>query len=244
MIPRATRTLRASLLGLLFVVLVAVGWSLYKPGRTRSREPPAGALRDPGRTSTGLVLRSFREGDQRFLIKAKSSQGQDKQGLQLRGVEVTFPYVSKTGSTSTTQSATITADECLCEPEPRRAAFKGNVRVTTEDGLLLETEALDYRGETGLVESAVECASSGARSRAAARAFATRRRRSASRCWRTCGSGSKRRASRRRRCRPATAWPSAPTTPWNSPEGWWCGRATSGSKRPSSPWASWAISRS
>lgn len=155
MIPRATRTLRASLLGLLFVVLVAVGWSLFKPGgpdHTNRPPPPS----ESGTQSTGLVLRSFREGDQRFLIKAKSSQGQDKQGLQLRGVEVTFPYVSKTGSTSTTQSATITADECLCEPEPRRAAFKGNVRVTTEDGLLLETEALDYRGETGLVESAVE----------------------------------------------------------------------------------------
>lgn len=154
MIPRATRTLRASLLGLLFIVVVAVAWSLYKPGGPEPSNLPA-APPESGTTSTGLVLRSFREGDERFLIKAQSSQGQDKEGLQLRGVEVTFPYVSKTGGKSETQSATITADECLCEPEPRRAAFKGHVRVTTEDGLLLETEALDYRGEAGLVESAV-----------------------------------------------------------------------------------------
>lgn len=155
MIPRATRTLRASLLGLLIIVVVAVAWSLHKPGgpdpASRSQAPPGS-----GTTSTGLVLRSFSAGDQRFVIKAQSSQGQEKEGLQLRGVEVTFPYVSKRSSKSETLSATITADECLCEPEPRRAAFKGHVRVTTEDGLLLETEALDYRGETGLAESALE----------------------------------------------------------------------------------------
>ena len=155
MIPRATRTLRASLLGLLVVVVVAVVWSLYKPGGRDSTSRPQ-APPDSGTTSTGLVLRSFREGDQRFLIKAQSSQGQEKDGLRLRGVEVTFPYVSKTGAKSQTLSATITADECLCEPEPRRASFNGHVRVTTEDGLLLETEALDYRGETGRVESALE----------------------------------------------------------------------------------------
>jgi LPS export ABC transporter protein LptC/lipopolysaccharide transport protein LptA len=153
MIPRATRTLRASMLGLLFIVVVAVAWSLRKPGRPDPASLPQAAP-GSGTRSEGLVLRSFREGEQRFVIKAQSSLGQEKEGLQLRGVEVTFPYRSR--DKSKTEAATITADECLCEPEPRRAAFKGHVRVTTEDGLLLETEALDYRGDTGLAESALE----------------------------------------------------------------------------------------
>ncbi len=154
MIPRATRPLRASLLGLLIIVMVAVAWSLYRPGGRPGPASHPQAPPDSGTRSTGLVLRSFREGEERFVIKAQSSLGQEKEGLQLRGVEVSFPYLSR--DKSKTETATITADECLCEPEPRRAAFKGHVRVTTEDGLLLETEALDYRGDTGLAESALE----------------------------------------------------------------------------------------
>lgn len=150
MTPRATRTLRASLLGLLALVAAAVAWSLRKPGTSAPVDRPAAAR--SGTTSTGLVLRSFRAGEEDFVVRAASSQGQEKEGLRLRGVEVTFPYVSE----GRTVSATITADECLCEPEPRRASFRGNVRVTTEDGLELLSEALDYRGQEGVAESTEE----------------------------------------------------------------------------------------
>jgi LPS export ABC transporter protein LptC/lipopolysaccharide transport protein LptA len=152
MIPRATRNLRAGLLVLLFLVATAVVWSVWlRPGPPPAPPRIAGAS-GSGTTSTGLVLRSFRAGDERFVIKARTSEGQEKEGLRLHGVEVTFPYVDK----GKPASATITADECLCEPEPRRAAFRGHVRVTTEDGLELLTESLDYRGEDGLAESAEE----------------------------------------------------------------------------------------
>jgi LPS export ABC transporter protein LptC/lipopolysaccharide transport protein LptA len=151
MTPHATRTLRAGLLALLVLVLAAVGWSLRKPGAAAPTGRPS-AVAGSGPTSTGLVLRSFREGNERFLVEAESSQGQEKEGLRLRGVKATFHYLSQ----GKTHAATISADECLCEPEPRRASFRGHVRVKTDDDLELSTESLDYRGQDGVAESAEE----------------------------------------------------------------------------------------
>ncbi len=151
MTPHATRTLRAALLALLVLVLAAVAWSLRKPGAA----PPTGrpsAASGSGPTSTGLVLRSFREGEQRFLVEAESSQGQEKEGLRLQGVKATFHYVAQ----GKTHAAAISGDECLCEPGPQRASFRGHVRVKTDDGLELSTESLDYRGQDGIAESAEE----------------------------------------------------------------------------------------
>jgi len=150
MTPRGARVLRAGLLGLLVLVLAAVGLSLRRPP---APDPPATVPGDAaGTTSTGLVLRSFRAGDERFVIEARSSQGQEAEGLRLQGVKVTFPYVSD----GEKRSAVITADECLCEPVARKAAFRGNVKVVGDDGLELESEALDYSGEGGVAESDVE----------------------------------------------------------------------------------------
>src|SRR6266699_6513538 len=153
MTPQATRSLRAGLLALLVLVLAAVGWSLRKP---RTAAPTAGppAAEESGTKSTGLVLRSFREGDERFLVEAESSQGQEKEGLKLRGVKATFHYVSQ----GKTHAATISADACLCEPGPRRASFRGKVEVRTDDGLELSTESLSYRGQDGVAESTEEVA--------------------------------------------------------------------------------------
>src|SRR6266700_809060 len=80
MTPHATRTLRAGLLALLVLVLAAVAWSLRKPGAGAPTGRPSAADDSGGTTSTGLVLRSFREGDERFLVEAESSQGQEKEG--------------------------------------------------------------------------------------------------------------------------------------------------------------------
>jgi LPS export ABC transporter protein LptC/lipopolysaccharide transport protein LptA len=153
MTPHATRSLRAGLLALLVLVLAAVAWSLRKPGAT----PPLGGPRaaaESGTTSTGLVLRAFREGEERFLVEAKSSQGQEKEGLRLQGVKATFHYLAQ----GKTHTATISADECLCEPEPQRAAFKGHVEVKTDDGLELSTGSLSYRGQDGVAETTEEVA--------------------------------------------------------------------------------------
>ena len=154
MTPHATRTLRAGLLALLVLVLAAVAWSLRKPGAAAPTDRPSAADDSGGTKSTGLVLRSFREGDERFLVEAESSQGQEKEGLRLRGVKATFHYVSQ----GKTHAATISADECLCEPGPRRAAFRGQVEVRTDDGLELSTESLNYRGQDGVAESTEEVA--------------------------------------------------------------------------------------
>ena len=65
--------------------------------------------------------------------------------MRLQGVEATFPFV-RDGRAST---ATITADECLYQPQPQEASFRGNVQVRTDDGLELDTERLDYKADEG-----------------------------------------------------------------------------------------------
>jgi LPS export ABC transporter protein LptC/lipopolysaccharide transport protein LptA len=148
MTPHATRNLRAGLLALLVLVLAAVAWSLRKSGASAPSGGPKAAS-ESGTTSTGLVLRDFREGEERFLVEAESSQGQEKEGLRLRGVKATFHYRAQ----GKAHTATISADECLCEPEPQRAAFRGHVEVKTDDGLELSTASLTYRGQDGVAES-------------------------------------------------------------------------------------------
>ena len=66
--------------------------------------------------------------------------GKEGDATRLSGVEVSIPFVAE-GRES---RATITADECLYQMSPQRAAFKGNVRVRTDDGFELESDTLKY----------------------------------------------------------------------------------------------------
>jgi lipopolysaccharide transport protein LptA len=139
-----TRAARRLLLALLVVVSGAVAWSLRRPSARPEPAAPGGAA-TPGHGTTvadGSLLR-FREGKQRVAVKWRSLAGREGDAMRLQGVEVTVPFVAQ-GRES---NATITADECLYQPSPLRAAFKGNVRVKTDDGLDLESETLKYWGE-------------------------------------------------------------------------------------------------
>jgi lipopolysaccharide transport protein LptA len=139
-----TRLARRLLLGLVVVASGAVLWSL--------RRPPAGqrvaesrAAPSPGQGTTvadGSLLR-FTGGKQKVEVKWRSMVGREGDAMRLQGVEVSLPFVAD-GRES---SATITADECLYEASPQRAAFKGNVRVRTGDGFELESESLKYWGD-------------------------------------------------------------------------------------------------
>jgi lipopolysaccharide transport protein LptA len=139
-----TRLARRLLLALLVVVSGAVAWSLRRPP---SRTPPgeAGAAPSPGHGTTvaeGSLLR-FREGKQKVEVKWRTMVGREGDANRLLGVEVTIPFLAE-GRAS---NATITADECLYQTSPQRAAFKGNVRVKTDDGFELESDTLKYWGD-------------------------------------------------------------------------------------------------
>jgi lipopolysaccharide transport protein LptA/LPS export ABC transporter protein LptC len=147
MTPGATRTLRRALLGLLLAVTAAVAWSLRRPPPL----PPVGGTGPPssGASFGGLVYRSFQEGKENYVVRARASAGQDQEGMHLQGVEVTFPRVVD----GKPADSTVSSEECLYDPVRQKAFFHGHVRVVTGEGLDLETESLSYRGDQGRAES-------------------------------------------------------------------------------------------
>ncbi len=68
---------------------------------------------------------------------------QEGDAQRLDGVELTLPFVAE-GRTGT---AMISADDCLYQAQPRKATFKGNVQVRTDDGFELDSDSLKYRSE-------------------------------------------------------------------------------------------------
>jgi lipopolysaccharide export system protein LptA len=144
------RTARRALLALLVVVSGAVAWSLRRPSSPATSPSPAAPL-VPGQGTTvadGSLMR-FREGDRKVEVKWRSMVGREGAAMRLRGVEATFPFV-RDGRAS---RATITADECLYQPQPQEASFRGNVRLRTDDGLELDTERLDYAADPGVART-------------------------------------------------------------------------------------------
>jgi lipopolysaccharide transport protein LptA len=136
-----TRLARRLLLGLLVVVSGAVAWSLRRPaprpGAAEARPGPGPAQ---GTTVADGSLLRFHEGKQKVLVKWRSMVGKEGDATRLSGVEVSIPFVAE-GRES---RVTITAEECLYQMSPQRAAFKGDVRVRTDDGFELDSETLKY----------------------------------------------------------------------------------------------------
>jgi LPS export ABC transporter protein LptC/lipopolysaccharide transport protein LptA len=146
---RRTRLVRRALAALLVVVSAAVTWSLRRPSAGPSGTPSHAPNTGDGVTAKDIVFLRFREGDRQIEVKARAKAGQEGASSRLQGVEVTFPYLAEGKS----QTATIRAEECLYQPQPLRVAFRGNVRLHTEDGLELETEQLDYSADEGTAKS-------------------------------------------------------------------------------------------
>ena len=144
------RTARRALLALLVVVSGAVAWSLRRPASRATAPSPRRRL-VPGQGTTvadGSLMR-FREGNRKVEVKWRSMVGREGAAMRLRGVEATFPFL-RDGRAST---ATITADECLYQPQPQEASFRGNVHVRTDDGLELDTDRLDYKADEGVART-------------------------------------------------------------------------------------------
>jgi lipopolysaccharide transport protein LptA/LPS export ABC transporter protein LptC len=147
--PTSTRLVRRVLLAVLVLVAGAVAWSLRRPATVGAPEPAATAASTQGTTVLDGSLMRFREGRRKIEVKWRSMVGQEGSAMRLQGVEVSVPYVFEAKASK----ATITADECLYEPDHERARFRGHVHVVTSDGFELETEGLDYLGEKGMARS-------------------------------------------------------------------------------------------
>jgi lipopolysaccharide export system protein LptA len=133
-------------------VLAATGWTLRG---ARSSTPGAAApLPSPGggaekTRTTGLVLRSYKEGQQNFLVEAKTSSGREGAETKLSGVKVTFGFVAR-GKPGT---SVVTADQGIYDPSLPRVAFKGHVVLTTSDGFEFHSASLTYRGDKQIAKT-------------------------------------------------------------------------------------------
>ncbi len=149
MTPAATKKVRQGLLGVVVLLTIAIALSLRRPPTLAVAIAPAEGTPPSGTTMGGVVLRKFVEGTEKYVVKARAMTGQEKGQMHLSGVEVTFPYLGQ-GKRGT---GIVTADECVYDPDRQRASFRGRVKVTGEDGLVLETETLEYHGEVGKARS-------------------------------------------------------------------------------------------
>lgn len=139
-----TKLVRRGLLALLLVVGGAVAWSLRRAPVTAPSPRPS-ASPGEGTTVSDMTFLRFKEGERDVSIQARAMTGREGESTRFSGVEVGVPFVAR-GRPST---ATIVADECLYQPAPLRASFRGNVRVRTDDGFELESESLKYWAEEG-----------------------------------------------------------------------------------------------
>jgi lipopolysaccharide transport protein LptA len=138
--------------GVALAVVVAVGWSLRnrpptKPDASAGGES-ASAPKDVTRFG-GLVLRSFKEGQQNYVVEAESSTGKEGAETRFGGVKVTFDCVEG----GKKESCVITADDCLFNPAVPRGVFRGHVVLTTSEGFEFRSDSLVYRGDKQLAKT-------------------------------------------------------------------------------------------
>ena len=151
--PPATRRLRAGLLGGLVLVAGVVAWSFRRPGREAAS--PSAAAATPSARPSGeartekLSFQSFK-GDQRSaLLNALEMVGQEQEEMRLRGVDYTFWYTRH----GDREEGHIKADACVYAPSQQRAEFQGNVEVRSQDGFVLRSPSLIYRGDKGVART-------------------------------------------------------------------------------------------
>lgn len=167
---RSNRTglLRGVALVAVVGVVLAVVQSLNRPrskgdpGGSAGPSPPVGTA-SPGRsperyaptdpkaeTLEALVFESFTAaGKKGVQLEAKGSSGRESERRFLDGVKARIPFVSQ----GRQASMEIVADHAQHVASRPSALFQGHVRMTTDDGLVLETDELFYDGRDGLAQS-------------------------------------------------------------------------------------------
>ena len=142
------RRVQAGLLGGMALLLVVILASLRRGGQgTPAGEGQPPAVKNP--QTTGLVYRSYKEGQERWVLQATGMRGKDGDALVLEGVSFTSKYMAR-GEPGT---FTIAGDKCNYNEAQQRAVFRGNVRITTADGFELNTDSLTYRGDRGVART-------------------------------------------------------------------------------------------
>ena len=97
-----------------------------------------------------LVFESFSaSGKKGVQLEAQGSSGKETERRFLDTVKARIPFVSQ-GKSSTLE---IVADHAQHVASRPSALFQGHVKMTTEDGLVLETDELLYDGYDGLAQS-------------------------------------------------------------------------------------------
>jgi lipopolysaccharide export system protein LptA len=166
-----TWVLRTIALVVVLGVFVAVFQSLRparpnpaadEPGAVKtSPEPaPAGSTEGPssGYAPTdpkadkleALVFESFSaSGKKGVQLEAKGSSGRETERRFLDTVKARIPFTSE----GRQASMEIIADHAQHVASRPSALFQGHVRMTTDDGLILETDELFYDGRDGLAQS-------------------------------------------------------------------------------------------
>lgn len=167
---RSNRTglLRAVALVVVIGVVLAVAQSLNrarpKPGGSGATSPsPAVAAASPDASPESyaptdpraekleaLVFESFTAaGKKGVQLEAKGSSGRETERRFLDGVKARIPFVSQ----GRQASMEIVADHAQHVASRPSALFQGHVKMTTDDGFVLETDELFYDGRDGLAQS-------------------------------------------------------------------------------------------
>ncbi len=135
---------------MVLLLAVSVAWTWRWRPRESLGGPAPQATPSPGAPRTeGLVLTRFSGEKKSFELTAREKVGQEQEDQQLKGVALSFSFVSQ-GQPSTGH---IVADACTYSPSHQKAVFTGNVVLTTADGFEFRSESLVYRGDKGLARS-------------------------------------------------------------------------------------------
>lgn len=156
MTPRTMRLLRWALLGAFGLITAAVAWSLRSPVPARSAAPskagPTGKRAADATTMGGFEYREFNSArPDGLVVRAKTYEGRAAGEVYLQGVNVEFPYAYK--GQDPRPRGTIVSDEATFTPDLKKGVFRGHVKLTTQDGFEMSTEALSYRGDKGSAHS-------------------------------------------------------------------------------------------
>jgi len=134
----------------MLVLVASVAWMLARRPRAAPEVPTAATPAEkPQTVMQELVHRVFVDGREDLEVRAERMREADAGRFQLEVVQANFPYVSEGQEVR----GNIAADECLYVPAQQQAFFKGNVRLRTEDGFELDTDALTWRGAEGRAQT-------------------------------------------------------------------------------------------